>query len=116
MVQGNDREGLTRCLVTPDDALIGVMVIKKEKGTSPVCHIEHIAIDPDYQALGFGKQLLEIALQESDRQECPTSLYVFNQNARAIRLYKNMGFCNESALHPDKLKSSDTLYMVRQPS
>lgn len=50
--------------------------------------LNHLYVDPSYQGLGIGGELLRIAMQSRGR----LTLWVFQQNAQAIRFYESHGF------------------------
>lgn len=111
--------GAVRCILAHDGMVVGVAA----QGTTQDRQIDHglidmLMVDPDCQGLGFGRVLVNTILAENDRAGRATALYVFNENARAIRLYRDLGFRDESGLHPDKLPGladRKFLYMVREP-
>lgn len=57
------------------------------------CHILNIAIDPDHQGQGLGRQMLRFLLDLAIRQMATSAfLEVRESNTRAIRLYESEGF------------------------
>ncbi|ACX86647.1 ribosomal protein S18-alanine N-acetyltransferase [Pectobacterium parmentieri] len=61
----------------------------------------NIAVHPDHQRQGFGRQLLEHLIDEMERRGILTLwLEVRESNARAIALYESLGF-NEVSVRRD---------------
>lgn len=54
--------------------------------------LHNIAVDPDYQGLGFGNKLLQDLLDYAEENRCIVFLEVRASNASAIRLYERNGF------------------------
>ena len=58
------------------------------------CHLARLAIHPQYQSQGLGKQfisqLMSMGLSNLDLKEC--SLFVVKNNKKAIRCYEQLGF------------------------
>lgn len=50
--------------------------------------LNHLYVHPSYQGLGIGGALLRIAMQSN----AALTLWVFQQNAQAIRFYESHGF------------------------
>jgi ribosomal-protein-alanine N-acetyltransferase len=56
-------------------------------------HINNIAIHPDWQSRGLGRKLMEFAMDFGKKNHCHcAALEVRVSNARAIELYKRLGF------------------------
>ena len=56
-------------------------------------HLSDFAIDPEFQGQGLGKQLLDLLLDDLDREKTHVvSLEVRVSNQKAIALYKKRGF------------------------
>ncbi len=73
-----------------DDDLIGFVITALRMGE---CHILNICIMHRYQHQGFGRKLLEYALEGVRRQGASIAyLEVRRSNSRAISLYRKMGF------------------------
>ena len=64
-------------------------------------YVANLAVDPDYQGQGIGRQLLAAAAQQAqERGYRLLSLHVAASNARALRLYEGVGFSREVTIHP----------------
>jgi len=60
---------------------------------SEECHILNICVDRDFQRQGWGRKLLDHALQHAKQQRISIAyLEVRRSNSRAIALYKKMKF------------------------
>lgn len=58
-----------------------------------VCHLMNLAISPQWQNQGLGKQLLEDVLQEAQGAGCQACfLEVRISNTKAISIYEKQGF------------------------
>ncbi|MCJ7661668.1 MAG: ribosomal protein S18-alanine N-acetyltransferase [Anaerolineales bacterium] len=58
-------------------------------------HIATLGVHPDYRGLGIGKQLLNVALEESARQGANlATLEVRDSNKVAQKIYRKFGFEN----------------------
>lgn len=82
-------------------------------------HITNIAVLPDCQNQGFGKQLLEQAEKFALSKDCLTlSLEVKKSNVQAITLYKKFGFF-ENGVKPkyykeDEEDAIDMVYVLEE--
>lgn len=56
-------------------------------------HINDIAVFPEYQKLGLGKELVNFVVEEAQRRNFEyVSLYVWADNVNAVEFYRKMGF------------------------
>ncbi len=64
-------------------------------------HLARIIVSPSHRGLGLGRALCAALMQEAPRLHPIKgySLYVFPDNARAIALYRSLGFV-ERGMHP----------------
>lgn len=73
-----------------DNEIIGFVITAIRMGE---CHILNICISHRYQRQGYGRRLLEHALDEVKKRGTGIAyLEVRRSNSRAITLYKKMGF------------------------
>lgn len=57
------------------------------------CHLLTLCVNPDYQRQGFGRKLFKLLLDQACKQEARECfLEVRPSNAKAIALYRSMGF------------------------
>ncbi len=70
------------------------------------CHLARLVVNPEYRGQGDAKQfitqLLEKGLVELDTSEA--SLYVYESNVNAIKLYKKLGFETTELQDNDSIK------------
>ncbi len=67
-----------------------------------------LAVDPDYQGCGIGRQLVEAAVEEASRRGVrKLSLRVLGPNVGARRLYASCGFAVEGVLQDEFLLDGD---------
>jgi ribosomal protein S18 acetylase RimI-like enzyme len=77
------------------------------------CHLGRLVIAPERRGDGLASVLVS-GLIELGRRELDThssSLFVYNNNAAAVRAYQKLGF--EFAIYPDEMNIDDMSYMVR---
>jgi mycothiol synthase len=73
-----------------------------------------IAVDPAYQGLGLGRQLLLAGLDWLAGQGLPTGmLYVDASNEPAVKLYRDIGFAVD---HVDRAYVVDVPALAQQPT
>lgn len=76
--------------VTIGDALIGFVIFSMQVGE---CHILNLCIHSAYQGNGYGRQLLEYALEVAKQKQAGIAfLEVRRSNSKALALYHKMGF------------------------
>ncbi|MDQ3591931.1 MAG: GNAT family N-acetyltransferase [Actinomycetota bacterium] len=113
----------------PEDVLValvdgGVAGYVQLKQTSPVPSHEHVllinglAVHPDHQRSGIGRQLVEAAVEEAKRRGVrKLSLRVLGPNTGARTLYEALGFGVEGVLQGEFLLDGtyvDDVLMARQ--
>ena len=77
-------------MIEENNRLIGFVIFSIQLNES---HILNLSIDPDFQRLGFGLQLLKHALLESKKNGAGAAyLEVRCSNQSAMALYTKMGF------------------------
>lgn len=55
--------------------------------------LNYLAVSPDYQRRGFGRQMVEEALAKLETIGCPkVSLQIRKSNSQVIEFYKRLGF------------------------
>ncbi len=60
----------------------------------PLINVHDLAVSPDYQGIGIGRQLLERVIDYAREQgHCAVTLEVRRDNANALKLYRRLGFC-----------------------
>ena len=65
----------------------------KRKKAPETWYIAGLAVFPEFRCLGIGTQLLSTARLKAQEQGFPElSLLAFEQNERAVKLYKRNGF------------------------
>ena len=64
-------------------------------------YVANLAVDPEYQNRGIGRQLLAAAVQRArERRYRRLSLHVAASNAPALHLYESAGFAREVTIRP----------------
>ena len=71
--------------ITENELIVAYMLCR---GSSYLTDIMRLGVHPDYQGLGFGKQLLRRGLELAEY----VMLTVVPDNERALRLYRSHGF------------------------
>ena len=98
------------CLVNDEDTMVGFGQFYEKFGRN---HLARIAVDPQARGHGHGVALVR-GLAASAGELFPgrdTSLYVYLDNAAAIRCYRRAGF--EDAAAPDEGESyKSCLFMI----
>jgi mycothiol synthase len=88
-----------------DGDLAGFCWTKIHEESPALGEIYVIAVNPDYQGRGFGKQLVLAGLEHlADRGISTGMLYVDRDNAEARGLYKGLGFFDD---HVDRAYTAD---------
>lgn len=64
--------------------------MEKESINQPFFHLSPICVARDFQGKGYGKELINIGLQESIKTQVPC--YLETQSNINVEIYKNMGF------------------------
>ena len=82
-------------------------------------HINAVAVSPECRGGGIGNRLMALATSEAQRQGfAELSLIVFEQNSRAVALYRRLGFeiAGRSPVVPHPLvhHTGDLLLMMRR--
>jgi ribosomal protein S18 acetylase RimI-like enzyme len=58
----------------------------------PAWYLAQIAVLPSHQGKGIGTRVIRQIIREADVARIPVSISVFKNNARARRIYENLGF------------------------
>ena len=94
-------------------AVLGFVVCERFVYEQPRLVI--IAVLPDYQGQGIGKNLLDEVLEFYRIEGCQSlTLTVNSKNARAIKMYENAGFRHVSLLKEYFLQDGDGILMKRE--
>ena len=95
------------------NAILGFAVCERFVYEQPRLVI--IAVLPDYQGQGIGKNLLDEVLEFYRIEGCQSlTLTVNSKNARAIKMYENAGFRHVSLLKEYFLQDGDGILMKRE--
>ncbi|EAR23209.1 ribosomal protein S18-alanine N-acetyltransferase [Nitrococcus mobilis] len=85
------RVGYDCCVHMFANQIVGYVVLRYGAGEA---HILNIAVGPQWQNRGFGRNLLQRTLRQSARFGAQTLfLEVRPSNAAALHLYRSVGFC-----------------------
>jgi ribosomal protein S18 acetylase RimI-like enzyme len=77
-------------VLTVDDKIVGVLVLTKQ---DQQLLLDNVAVHPDYQRQGFGRQLMALAEAHAKTNSLETIiLYTNEQMTENIELYKKLGF------------------------
>jgi ribosomal protein S18 acetylase RimI-like enzyme len=77
-------------VLTVDDKIVGVLVLIKQ---DQQLLLDNVAVHPDYQRQGFGRQLMALAEAHAKTHGLETIiLYTNEQMTENIELYKKLGF------------------------
>lgn len=87
------RGGFITIGIEDDESTVGIVIINETgmKGYIPENILVYIAVDNTYRGKGYGRQLMETALNEA---EGDVALHVEPENP-ARHLYQNLGFTNK---------------------
>ena len=95
------------------EEIIGFIIILLQQ---PECHLMNIAIKPDYQHQGYGKQLLQHAIQYIKKSTAKNMLLeVRRSNQAAVNFYKQCGGAEIGIRHnyyPFKTGREDALLLL----
>ncbi|KLN97806.1 ribosomal protein S18-alanine N-acetyltransferase [Moellerella wisconsensis] len=87
---GNQGEKYYNLKISVDNQIIGFAITQSVLDEATLFNI---AIHPDFQGQGYGRQLMERLIQDLTEKNILTLwLEVRESNRAAIRLYENMGF------------------------
>ena len=79
-------------------------------------HIFALYVSPRASGQGVGRRLLERAISELDPLSArPITLWVFEKNARARRLYEHAGFAPNGVQRVEELYRAPEIRMMRDP-
>ena len=94
-----------------DNSLLafGQLMSDKER-----CHMVRLAVNPELRGKGYGKMLLNCLFLEGQKQYQPRyfSLFVNQENHRAIKLYRKVGFCPTQ--YPGTMPNDFSWYMEKR--
>ncbi len=96
------RELGTRGLLRACYALfpLGIAYVRRPPRSDEL-YVANLAVDPEYQNRGIGRQLLAAAVQRArERRYRRLSLHVAASNAPALHLYESAGFAREVTIRP----------------
>lgn len=65
-------------------------LFKKHMPDAPFVYIEFLGVDPDKQGRGYGKAMIEYAIAESTKNNCP--VYLETCDEKTVRFYEKLGF------------------------
>ncbi len=98
------------CVLTQDSIILGYAVVWYFAGE---LHIGNLAIAPQWQKHGYGKQLLEHIIKRFSRAEV-AYLEVRKSNTAAIRLYEKFGFNSLSVRKGYYSDGEDAIVMFKK--
>ena len=85
---------------TEGNQMIGFFLIRQTDAPSGSAHLGFIVINPEYRGHGYGKAMLQQALQEAAKKGVSRlTLAVFARNLAARRCYTALGFVEEDYQH-----------------
>lgn len=95
----NNADATTFALETPEDGLVGIGQVRHRE--QKYGHLARIIVSPDRRGRGFGRALCVALMREAPRLHSIAgySLYVYQDNANAIGLYRSLGYV-ASGTHP----------------
>ena len=102
--------GGSYCLVDENDKLIGFCHVYDRFGFK---HLSRIAISPAMRGLGHSYKLMHMIQKEVFEPGTKLSLYVYENNTPAKRLYVNLGFC-VSAYPENTDEIKECIFMVKE--
>lgn len=92
-----------------NESLVGFAQIAHKFGCNHICRV---LIKPDLRGKGLGKKLMESVFESTKSDNRNYSLFVYEENAAATKLYKTLGFHVEP--HPEAQANMDKcLFMVK---
>jgi ribosomal protein S18 acetylase RimI-like enzyme len=96
----SNADATTFALESADHGLVGIGQIRHRERTYG--HLARIIISPHHRGSGFGRALCRALMQEAPRLHAITgySLYVYEDNANAIGLYRSLGYVVKET-HPE---------------
>jgi ribosomal-protein-alanine N-acetyltransferase len=108
------RAGYQCWVLASRDELIGHGVMSVAIGES---HLLTLCVNPRYQRMGFGRQMLRFLLERAQREDAEVCfLEVRNSNHSARELYRSMGFVpigERKGYYPGVKGREDALIMSR---
>ena len=106
--------------VNPDWFLVGT----KEEKVMASCMagyeghrgwINYLAVSPDEQGNGYGKEIMQEAERLLREAGCPKiNLQVRSSNTKVITFYESIGFCDDHVTSLGKRLETDEPYLVQQ--
>lgn len=100
-------------VIVIDDSVVGsCRVISHARRTQHVVTLGTLAIAPDSQGKGYGKQLIAAIITRLKQQGIQRiQLMVESDNARAIKFYKKLGFKHEGTLEKYFKRANNNHYV-----
>ena len=95
----NTPDFTTFALEDPAHGLVGFGQLKHRDGT--IAHLARVIVSPHHRGQGYGRMLCTALMHEAPRLYpiVAYSLYVYRDNAAAMKLYRSLGFVVKVA-HP----------------
>ncbi|ABU81760.1 ribosomal protein S18-alanine N-acetyltransferase [Ignicoccus hospitalis] len=105
--------GDTSLVAEVNGKVVGYAIAAKE--VDKKLHLLNFAVDPQYRGLGIGSALLE-SLEKLAKKKGLKSIYleVEEDNYRAMRLYKKMGFVEVGRIRKYYPWGKDAIVMVKE--
>jgi diamine N-acetyltransferase len=76
-----------------DQEIIGTICIEKAKDSEEIYYLERLAVLPDKRHSGYGKALMDFAIEEIQKQNGKkASIGIINENSRLKKWYSEYGF------------------------
>ena len=93
ILERSNQPDLNFYVMADSSRMLGFIEIKQISATE--ARLCRVAIAPEAQGLGYGKQLVRLALERIrfNRNIETVSLAVFQSNVKALHCYRGLGFC-----------------------
>ncbi|MDN3648699.1 GNAT family N-acetyltransferase [Reinekea marina] len=93
ILERSNQPDLNFFVMEDSNKMLGFIEIKQISATE--ARLCRVAIAPEAQGLGYGKQLVRLALERIrfSRNIETVSLAVFQSNVKAFQCYRGLGFC-----------------------
>ena len=82
-------------IIVENETPIGRLIVQKE---AKKWHVADICLHPNRRGKGIGTLLLLSMIKEAGFEQCPISVWVFQQNP-CVRLYHRLGFKEEKEIN-----------------